>query len=105
TFRHSQLKGIQQGVRPVKFYHGIDGLVHAANGSRDKRDGEGPLQKGDHVMFNAGSLLSEHKKYLVFGKKSYAIDQAAFQRLVAVQQEFDLAIGLYVQEPEVDESA
>lgn len=95
TFRHDQLAGIKEGVRQVKFFHGVQGVQNAAD--------KGELHKGDHIMFNAGSLLSKSGGWLRAAQ--YGIDQAQFQQLSALQKQCDLAIGLYVQEGDIDEAA
>jgi hypothetical protein len=95
TFRHSQLDGLEAGVRPVKFYHGITGVNNAAR--------DGSLHKGDHVMFNAGSLLDQSGGWV--RDVSFGINQAAFQQLSALVSQFELNVGLYVQEGDVDRKA
>ena len=95
TFRPEQLDALDPATRKVKFFHGINDL--------ERKSGE--LKKGDDVMFNAGSLLRESRAYVVAGKKSYEIDQGAYQRVVAVQKAHALNVGLYVQESAVSPDA
>jgi len=95
TFRHEQLAGIEPGVRQVKFFHGVVGLGNAGH--------DGTLKHGDHVMFNAGSLLTKSGGWV--RDVSYGIDQAAFQLLSTLVHTFGLNVGLYVQEGDVDEKA
>jgi hypothetical protein len=95
TFRHEQLAGLEKGVRPVKFFHGIQGVENAAD--------QKALQKGDHLMFNAGSLLDKSGGWIRDTK--YGINQAAFQQLSTLVTTYDLNVGLYVQEGDVDEKA
>lgn len=95
TFRHSQLEGIEEGVRPVKFFHGITGVSNAA--------ADGSLKKGDHLMFNAGSLIDQSGGWI--REISFGIDQAAFQKLSDLVTTYDLNVGLYVQEGDIDEKA
>jgi len=95
TFRHTQLDGLEAGVRQVKFYHGISGVENAAK--------DGSLKKGDHLMFNGGSLVSKRGGWV--RAESYAVDEGAFQSLASMVAELDLAVGLYVQEGDVDERA
>ncbi len=90
TFRHTQLDGIEEGVRQVKFFHAITGVENAgANGG---------LKQGDHLMFNAGSLVRK-------AGNGYVVDDGAVQSLAALVAKFDLYVGLYVQEGDIDEKA
>lgn len=95
TFRHSQLDGLEAGVRPVKFFHGITGVANAS--------ADGSLKQGDHLMFNAGSLLDKSGGWV--RDVSYGINQSAFQTLSNLVTQHDLYVGLYVQEGDVDEKA
>jgi hypothetical protein len=95
TFRHTQLDGLEAGVRPVKFFHGITGVANA--------DSDGSLKHGDHLMFNAGSLLDKSGGWV--RDVSYGINQSAFQTLSTLVAKHDLQVGLYVQEGDVDEKA
>jgi hypothetical protein len=98
TFRHTQLEGIEEGVRQVKFFHAITGLANAG--------ASGGLKNGDHVMFNAGSLLTKSSSgWFGSGTQSYAINEAALQTLSDLVNKFNLYVGLYVQEGDVDEKA
>jgi hypothetical protein len=101
TFKPEQLAALDKDTRKVKFFHGINDLERASAGMHMG----GKLEKGDDVMFNAGSLLSEGREYLVAGDKTYQVDQGAFQRLVAIQRSLSLNIGLYVQESAVSPDA
>ncbi|MBK9033793.1 MAG: hypothetical protein IPL61_21425 [Myxococcales bacterium] len=95
TFRHDQLDGLEAGVRAVKFYHGITGVENAA---KDRS-----LKTGDHLMFNAGSLLSKSGGWV--REEKYSIDEGAFQSLSTIVTDLELNVGLYVQEGDVDEKA
>lgn len=95
TFRHAQLDKLEAGVRPVKFYHGITGVENAAK--------DGSLKRSDHLMFNAGTLLSKSGGWV--REEKYAVDAGAFQALSSMVADLDLYVGLYVQETDVDEKA
>jgi len=90
TFRHSQLEGLEAGVRQVKFFHALTGLENAGAG--------GELKKGDHVMFNAGSLIKKNGN-------AWEADADAVRTLAALVAKFELRVGLYVQEGDIDEKA
>ena len=90
TFRHTQLEGIEEGVRQVKFFHAITGVENAgANGG---------LKDGDHLMFNAGSLVKK-------AGAAYEVDNDAVRTLAALVAKFNLYVGLYVQEGDIDEKS
>lgn len=95
TFRHTQLANLEEGVRPIKFYHGISGVENAAK--------DGALKKGDHLMFNAGSLLTKSGGWI--RDEKYAINEGEFQSLSTMVTTLELHVGLYVQEGDVDEKA
>ena len=95
TFKPEQLAALDADTRKVTFFHGINDMESKA----------GSLEKGADVMFNGGSLLSEGREYVVAGREEYEIDQAAYQRLVALQRQLSLNIGLYVQESAVSPDA
>ena len=98
TFRHTQLDGIEEGVRQVKFFHAITGLANAG--------ASGGLKSGDHVMFNAGSLVTKSSAgWFGRGEQSYTVNEAALQTLSDLVAKFNLHVGLYVQEGDVDEKA
>jgi hypothetical protein len=98
TFRHTQLEGLEEGVRQVKFFHAITGLANAG--------ASGGLKKGDHVMFNAGSLLTKSSSgWFGTGSQSYTVNEGALQTLSDLVARFELNVGLYVQEGDVDEKA
>lgn len=98
TFRHTQLDGLEDGVRQVKFFHAITGLANAG--------ASGGLKQGDHVMFNAGSLVTKSSSgWFGRGEQSYTINEAALQILSDLVAQFGLYVGLYVQEGDVDEKA
>lgn len=98
TFRHTQLQGIEEGVRQVKFFHAITGLANAG--------ASGGLKEGDHVMFNAGSLVSKATTgWFGRGEASYSVNEAALQQLSDLVATFKLNVGLYVQEGDIDEKA
>lgn len=98
TFRHTQLDGIEEGVRQVKFFHAITGLANAG--------ASGGLKHGDHVMFNAGSLVTKNSAgWFGRGEQSYTVNEAALQILSDLVAQFGLHVGLYVQEGDVDEKA
>ena len=98
TFRHTQLEGLEEGVRQVKFFHAITGLANAgANGG---------LKNGDHVMFNAGSLVTKSSSgWFGTGTQSYSVNESALQILSDLVARFELNVGLYVQEGDIDEKA
>jgi len=95
TFRHDQLVGLEEGVRPVKFYHGLQGLQNAA----DKKE----LKSGDHVMFNGGSLVDKSGGWI--RDVSYGVDQSALQELTTLVKAHNLYVALYVQETDIDPAA
>jgi hypothetical protein len=98
TFRHTQLDGIEAGVRQVKFFHAITGLANAG--------ASGGLKSGDHVMFNAGSLVKKTTAgWFGSGAASYAVDEGALQTLSDLVSQFQLNVGLYVQEGDIDEKS
>ena len=98
TFRHTQLEGIEEGVRQVKFFHAITGLANAG--------ASGGLKDNDHVMFNAGSLVTKATAgWFGRGEASYSVNEAALQQLSDLVARFKLNVGLYVQEGDVDEKA
>lgn len=98
TFRHTQLEGIEEGVRQVKFFHAITGLANAG--------ASGGLKQNDHVMFNAGSLVTKSSSgWFGRGEQSYTVNEAALQTLSDLVAKFNLYVGLYVQEGDVDEKA
>ncbi|MEZ4399706.1 MAG: hypothetical protein R3B06_06790 [Kofleriaceae bacterium] len=95
TFRHDQLAGLEAGVRPVKFYHGLSGVQLAAV--------NGELHDGDHLMFNAGSLITKSGGWV--RAESYAVDESAVQAISDLVTRLHLHVGLYVQETAIDEHA
>jgi hypothetical protein len=98
TFRHTQLEGLEEGVRPVKFFHALTGLANAG--------ASGALKSGDHVMFNAGSLITKSSSgWFGTGEQSYAVNEGALQTLADLVAQFELNVGLYVQEGDIDEKA
>ncbi|HVV85343.1 MAG TPA: hypothetical protein VHE35_19910 [Kofleriaceae bacterium] len=90
TFRHTQLDGIEEGVRQVKFFHAITGVANAG--------ASGGLKQDDHLMFNAGSLVKQQGQ-------GYVVDEGALQTLSDLVNKFNLYVGLYVQEGDIDEKA
>jgi hypothetical protein len=98
TFRHTQLEGIEAGVRQVKFFHAITGLANAG--------ASGGLKSGDHVMFNAGSLVTKTSAgWFGRGEQKYTVNEAALQVLSDLVAQFNLHVGLYVQEGDIDEKS
>jgi|GEM_PF-1687426 len=100
TFKHGQLDELAArdstaGIHRVKFYHGLNGLENAADADPAE------LVQGDEVMFNAGSLLTREREGILSGEYNYSVDRDAYQRLAAIQAQYGLNIGLYVQETAV----
>jgi hypothetical protein len=95
TFRHTQLDGIEDGVRRVKFFHGLQGVKNAADNKE--------LKSGDHLMFNAGSLLDQSGGWI--RELKFGVNQSSLQELITIQKTYDLNIGLYVQEGDIDPKA
>jgi hypothetical protein len=96
TFKFSQLAGVSREMR-TKFFHGLHDLENAIARGRsatpggEARESDGVVHGGDYVMFNAGALLRH-------SGARYTVDQAAYQHLIAMQQEAHLHVGVYVQE-------
>jgi hypothetical protein len=102
SFSANQLEGLDANVRPIQFFHGLADLMLTVQNAPDPSKA---FHNGDSVMFNAGSLLTESRAYVVAGERSYTVDADAVAQLRTVQTQFGLRVGLYVQETSVDAKA
>jgi hypothetical protein len=73
-------------VDRLSFFHGYAGILRACRAGR--------LRPGSAVMFNGGMLLVPAGA----GSDRWQIDAAALAQIEAMQREYALQIGLYVQE-------
>lgn len=108
-FVFSEIEGLSQmqqtvggktyeGPKEIKFFH-FAGELQQACASKG-------IKSGNHVMFNAASLISYDRLSFGPGKQaSYAIKADVVKQLAEWKQKFGFHLGLYVQESDIDPRA
>lgn len=87
-----------EGPKEIKFFH-FAGEVQAACAGQK-------IKPGDHVMFNAASLIAyEAMAGGAAKKQSYAIKRGVVAQLKHWKAKYGFHLGLYVQEGDIDDRA
>lgn len=79
-------------AKEIEFVHLVGSLLSGVH--------DGTIRDGDHVMFNAGSLLTFDED-----TRTYGVDEAVVHELGLLADAHRLNLGLYVQEPDIDPMA